>query len=257
MTYLRVLFAEVRKLKRSRITWVLTIIYGLAPLMLGLMMSVLKNPDLGRRMGLLTTKAQLTIGATDWPTYLGMTGFLFAGGMIVISIVVAFVFGREYVEGTAKNMLTLPVGRSTIVAAKLTVCAIWFVGMASVVYVEALLIGQLIDLPGYSPGLLQTNVRLVAKLVFQVLLLSSIAAWITVGTRGYLAPVGISILLLLIGDLFAHTGWGLWVPWSIVLLTSGAGSAVPGPASTVVLIVSFAVGALATYLTFERTDNTQ
>lgn len=153
-----------------------------------------------------------------------------------------------------------PVGRLTIVAAKLTVSAIWFVAMASIVYAEALIVGFLIDLPGYAPGLLHSNAQLAAKLALQVFLISSITAWITVASRGYLAPVGFSILLLLIGDLFAHTGWGVWIPWSIILLTTGAGGPegmVPGAASMGVLVASFAAGILATYLTIESTDNTQ
>ncbi len=260
MIFLRVLGAELLKLKRSRITWVLALVYCFAPLMMGLMMGVLKNPELGRRMGLITAKAQMTVGTADWPTYLMLTAFLFAGGMIVLAIVDAFVFGREYAEGTAKNMLTLPVGRGTFVAAKLLVSALWFLCMAAVVYAEALLVGFLLGLPGFAAELLAANGLLVARLVAQVLLVSSATAWMAVAGRGYLAPVGFAILLFLVGDLFAHTGWGPWIPWSIVLLTAGAGGAeapVPGPLSTAVLVGFFFAGAAATWLTMDRSDNTQ
>jgi ABC-2 type transport system permease protein len=260
MTFPSLLSTELLKLRRTRIPWVLALVYCLAPLMMGLMMAVLKDPELGRRLGLVAAKAQLTIGAADWPTYLQLTGFLFAGGIVVIGVVQAFLFGREYAEGTAKNLLSLPVGRAAIVAAKLVVSAAWFLGMAVLLCAEALVLGLLLDLPGYEPGLLAAGLRRAALLSAQVLLLGSVPAWIAVAARGYLAPLGFSILLLLVGDLFAHTGWGPWIPWSILLLSAGAGgpqAPVPGAASLLVLLGVFAAGFAAAWLHLERVDNTQ
>jgi ABC-type transport system involved in multi-copper enzyme maturation permease subunit len=260
MSFANVLVTEFLKLRRTRIPWVLTLVYCLAPLMMGLMMLVLKNPELGRRLGLVAAKAQLTVGAADWPTYLQLTGFLFAGGIVVMGIVQAFVFGREYAEGTAKNLLTLPVGRAAIVAAKLVVSAAWFLGMAALLCAEAVAVGLWLDLPGFGPALLAEGLRRYALLAGQVLLLGTVPAWIAVAARGYLAPLGFSILLLLIGDLFAHTGWGPWVPWSIPLLYAGMGdpgAPAPGAGSLLVLFCVCAAGFLAAWLQLDRTDNTQ
>jgi ABC-type transport system involved in multi-copper enzyme maturation permease subunit len=258
--FLRVLSSELLKMKRSPITWVLPAVYCLAPWMMGLMMAVLKNPELGRRLGLITAKAQMTVGTADWPTYLMLSTFLFAGGMIVLAIADAFLFGREYAEGTAKNMLTLPVDRASFVAAKLAVSALWFLGMAGAVYAESLLIGVLLRLPGYSAGLLAAQARQAATVALLAFLVSPAIAWIAVASRGYLAPIGVSILLFLLGDLFGHTGWGQWFPWSIVLMAAGAGGngvAAPGAASMAVALAFFFAAAAAAYLTLDRADNTQ
>jgi ABC-2 type transport system permease protein len=260
VTFATVVGTELQKLRRTRIPWVLALIYGLAPLMLGLMMAVLRNPELGRRLGLLTTKAQLTIGVADWRTYLMLTGFLFAGGLIVLSIEQAFLFGREYAEGTAKNMLTLPIPRSAFIAAKLTLSVVWFVAVATALFGEAVAIGFIIGLPGYRPELLAATALQAARLTAQVLLLSTVPAWITIATRGYLAPVGLSILLLLVGDLFSHTGWGPWVPWAIVFLqadAAGPEAPLPGVGSWFVLCVTALAGAVAAWASLDRTDNTQ
>jgi ABC-2 type transport system permease protein len=260
MSFPQTLSTEFLKLKRTRIPWVLTLVYCLAPLMMSLMMAVLKNPELGRRLGLVAAKAQLTVGAADWPTYLQLTGFLLAGGFIVMAIVQAFVFGREYTEGTAKNLLCLPIRRAELVAAKLVVSAVWFLGMAALVYAEALALGRLLGLPGFSAALLAASLRQAVLLAAQVLLLGTVPAWIAVATRGYLAPLGFSILLFLVGDLFAHTGWGPWVPWSILLLSAGAGGAqapVPGIGSYLVLVGVSAAGFAAAWLHLDRADNTQ
>lgn len=260
MMIMKAIKIELLKLKRAPITWVLALVYCIAPLMMGLMMVVLKNPELGRQMGLVTTKAQLMVGKVDWATYLNLTGFIFVGGIMVLAIVNAYLFGREYVEGTAKILLTLPIRREEIVLAKLVVSALWYLSTAILVYAEALLVGTAIGLPGFSRDLLLSNVAVVAQTALMVFLASSVNAWITVATRGYLAPVGIAVLLLLIGDLFAHTGWAPWVPWSIILLSAqGAqgGSPAVGAPSFVIMGAMFLAGSYATYLTIERADNTQ
>ncbi|MCX7030223.1 MAG: ABC transporter permease [Spirochaetes bacterium] len=260
MTFLRVLATELMKLRRTRVPWVLALVYAVTPLMLALMMVVLQDPELARKMGLLAAKAQMTVGYANWPAYLSIASFLFVGGMIVVSIAQAFVFGREYAEGTAKNMLTLPVGRSVIVAAKLTVTALWFLGAGALVYGEAIGLGRLVGLPGWDPELLSRHAFTVGRIAAQVLLLSSVPAWITVAARGYIAPLGFSVLLLLVGDLFAHTGWGPWVPWSIVLLTAGVAgpdAPLPGAASWMVLVAVFVAGSIGTWVSLDRADNTQ
>ena len=50
-----------------------------------------------------------------------------SAGCCCSSFIVAYVFGREYAEGTAKNLLALPVGRHWFVLAKLVVAAVWWV----------------------------------------------------------------------------------------------------------------------------------
>src|SRR3972149_5562899 len=125
MTYLNTLYTEFLKLRRTKITWIIGLLYAFAPLAMSFFMLILMNPELARNMGLITAKAQMTVGTADWPTYLYFVTVMFSAGTLVLGVIEAFVFGREYAQGTAKNMLTLPIGRSVFVAAKLTVDAVW------------------------------------------------------------------------------------------------------------------------------------
>ncbi len=81
------------------------------------------------------------------------------GGLLLLSFIAAFVFGREYSEGTAKNMPALPVGRHWFVLAKLVVAAVWWFLLVATVFVEAILVGAALSLPEFSPGLLAESVR--------------------------------------------------------------------------------------------------
>lgn len=260
MTFFRMVAMEFLKLRRTKITWILALAYGVGPLMLALMMAILRNPELARRMGLLATKAQLMATTADWPTYLHLVLMLFAAGMIVLGIAEAFVFGREYAEGTAKNMLTLPIRRETFVGAKLVVAATWFVLMCVATYAESVVLGFLVGLSGFSAHLLWNNAARAGWLVLEVLLLGSVPAWIAVIGRGYLAPVGFTVFALLLGNLFANTGWGPWFPWSIVFLSAnapGPDAVIPGLGSTLVLLAVFLACAVGAFLSLDRADNTQ
>jgi len=261
MTFLNALSTEFLKLKRTRITWIIGVAFCFAPLAIGFFMLILMHPDLAQNMGLLTTKAQLTIPAADWATYLQFTAIITAVGSFVLGIMEAYIFGREYMQGTAKNLLTLPISRAVFTAAKLIVAAVWYIVVIVVLYLIALIFGLAIGLPGFDPSLVAQNIGLVLKLLVQTLLLGSLPAWMAVLGRGILAPIGFTIFSsLALGQLFSHTGWGVWCPWAIPLITANAGAPdapVAGVGSWIVLVVVFIAGALATFFTLDRADNTQ
>jgi ABC-2 type transport system permease protein len=70
--------------------------------------------------------------------------------MLLLSFIVANAFGREYAEGTAKNLLALPVGRHWIVLAKFAVAATWWLVLVVAVLAEAFVVGLALGLPGFS-----------------------------------------------------------------------------------------------------------
>src|SRR5674476_238014 len=103
---------------------------------------------------LATELLKLRRSKVTWFSLIALSlGPLGIGGMLMLAFIVAFVFGREYADGTAKNLLALPVGRMWFVLAKLVVAAVWWFALVVVVLVEALAIGRVVGLPGFSPGL--------------------------------------------------------------------------------------------------------
>jgi ABC-type transport system involved in multi-copper enzyme maturation permease subunit len=261
MMFFTALGTEFLKLRRTKITWIIALAFCFGPLGIGFFMLILMHPELARNLGLLTAKAQLAIPTADWAAYLKFTAVILGAGSFVLGIMEAFVFGREYQQGTAKNLLTLPIGRGVFVAAKLVVAAAWYLAVACLVYAVALVFGAFIGLPGWSPVLLGENLVLVLTLTVQTLLLGSIPAWIALWGRGILAPIGVTLFTVLgLGQMLAHTGWGAWCPWSIPLLAANAGAQdapIPGAGSWIVLVITFAAGAVACWLTLEKADNTQ
>ena len=177
------------KARRSRVPWGVAIGFSLAPLVMGLFMVILKDPERARTLGLLGAKAQLTAGTADWPTYLNLLGQAVAvGGAVLFAFLTAWVFGREFADKTVRGLLANPTSRSTIVLAKATVVATWGVVTTAWVLALGLVIGGLVDLPGWSSTEgLATVVAIALAAVLTVALQGWAAFFASVG-RGYIAP---------------------------------------------------------------------
>jgi ABC-2 type transport system permease protein len=259
--FLSNLYAEILKLRRSSITWILILAFGFGPIVDTVFMIIIANPDLGRRLGLIAAKAHMVAVAADWTSYLSMIGQMMGiGGVIIVGMIGTFVFGREYTEGTAKNLLTLPMSRASLVAAKFAAATLWYFLIAAWVYGETFLFGVLLGLPGYSAELARSALLQGVRLVAEALLLVTVPAWVAVATKGYLGPLGFTIGMLLLGTVLGATGWGPWFPWAIVPLDSGmAGpeAPLPGLGAKIVLLCTAAAGWILTLRTLERSDNLQ
>ena len=252
---------ELLKLRRSKVTWLTWLAFSIAPLVDGLFMWILKEPDRARALGLLGAKAQVAGRVADWPSFAGalvqMTG---VGGMVLTAVITTYVFGREYADGTAKNLLALPVRRETFVFAKLFVVALWFAVLVAAIFAEGVAIGFALDLPGFSPGLLTGTARDVVFAAAMCCLLVPPVAWIATLGRGYLPSLGFAIMTFVLGNVFAATGWGKWFPYAIVPLSTGiAGPRVSmlEPGSYVVVLLLFAAGVAATVWQVRSGDDTQ
>ena len=256
-----VLRTEFLKLRHSRVPWISLVALALGPLGLALFMWIAAEPARAKSLGLVGTKASLLGLAATWPAFLTMfTEVVGGGGLLLLAFVIAYLFGREYQEGTAKNMLTLPAGRHLFVVAKFTVAAVWWVIIVAAVSLETFAIGFALSLPGFTSSLAVTALLRTLELAGVAFLLSSFVGFMALLGRGYLTPLGFAIGTLALGDIFSHTGWAAWFPWSIESLLSGT----LGPqvatlpvGSLLVLLLTFLLGVAATAAQLRWGDNTQ
>lgn len=255
------LWVETLKVRRSKVPLFTAIGFSITPLVGGLFMIILKDPEAAKQMGLISTKAQLTMGVADWPAFFGLLSQAVAiGGGIVFAIVAAWVFGREFSDRTVKEFLALPTSREAVVTAKLVVIALWTFGLTLLAYGLGLVVGNLVDIPGWSDELLRSaSVDIFGSAILTIALLPFVALLASVG-RGYLPPFGWMILTVVLAQIAAITGWGDWFPWSVPALFSGAAgprTELMGPHSYLVVGVACVIGLSATYLWWRKADQTK
>ena len=251
---------ELLKARRSRLPPLVFLGFSLAPIMAGLFMVIMKDPARARRWGLVSAKAQLVAGAADWETFLGVIAQAVAvGGMLLFALIVAWVFGRELAERTARNLLAVPTSRTATVLAKLLVSAGLCAALTTWVFLLGLAIGAAVGLPGGSPGtILAAAARTGVAALLTISLLTPVAFLAGVG-RGYMAPLGFAILTLFLAQIVAATGWGSWFPWSVAPLLAGlAGPAAAslGPLSYALVLATSAAGLAATLRWWNDADHT-
>jgi ABC-2 type transport system permease protein len=91
----------------------------------------------------------MAYAAIDWPSYMVLYGQIIAlGDFFLLVLAISWVFGREFADGTLKDMLAVPVRRSSILLAKFIVVAIWSALLTLVIFIAGLVMGALIQFPG-------------------------------------------------------------------------------------------------------------
>ncbi len=255
------IWTEMLKARRSKVPLVTAIGFSFAPFAGGFFMIVLKDPELARQVGLISTKAQITAGSADWPSYIGfLCQAVAVGGILLFSIVISWIFGREYSDHTIKDLLALPVSRSGIVFAKYIVFAIWCLALTILIFLIGLVIGAAIGLPqGSFAVIIQGGGTVFITALLTILVIIPIGFFASAG-HGYLAPVGAAILLLVMAQVVATAGWGDFFPWSIPALFAGMGEAAGSSASLtgfLIVLITGIVGMAATFIWWEWADQTR
>jgi ABC-2 type transport system permease protein len=259
--FIAAFWAELLKARRSKVPFFTALGFSVVPLVGGLFMIILKDPEAAKSMGLISAKAQLTAGTAEWSTLFNMLSQATAvGGAIIFAIVTAWVFGREFSDHTAKELLALPTSRETIVAAKFVLIALWTFGLTVLILILGLIVGNNVDIPGWSTELLQSSiVDILGSALLTIVLLPYVALIASAG-RGYMPAFGWMIFTVVLAQIAIITGWGDWFPWSVPALFSGA----VGPRADLLgahgyIIVGFAsvIGLIATFYWWRNADQTK
>jgi len=260
VTAIDVATTEFLKLRRSKITWLTGLAIALGPLVGAAFMWIIAEPERAAQMGLIGQKAQFVGASADWAglfTMLMQTMGIVS--VVLFSVVTAWVFGREYSDGTAKNMLALPVRRAWFPLAKMVVVLVWCALLTTVLVALGFAVGFALRLPGFSASLALAFVRDITLTALLGVVLMPPIAWFAALGKGYMAPLGFALLSLLLGNVVGVTGWAKWFPWSIVPLFAGVAgprAELLAPASVLIVIATGGIGLAATirYITYADND---
>lgn len=244
---------EWLKARRSKMPVLTALGFALLPLAGGFFMFIIRDPDLARSTGIISAKAQISMGTADWQTYLAfLAQGIAVGGVLLFGLISSWLFGREYVDRTLKDLLVLPTARSTIVMSKFTVMALWAGALTLWVCAIALVVGTLMGLPQFSA---QDVARAVGVILFACLLtltlITPIAFFANAG-RGYLPAVGVMFLVSFFAQVLTIAGWGEYFPWAIPALFAQGKQL--ETVSYVIVFLTGILGMAATFIWWEFAD---
>ncbi len=251
--------AELIKVRRAVMLWATVISFLVAALVGAFFMFVLQDPARARSLGLLGTKAQLSGGTADWPGYFALVAQMVAvGGMLLFGMILIWLFGREFADGTVKDLLALPTSRAAVVVAKLVVALVWSLLLTAELVAVSLPLGVMLALPGWSTQVLLHGVGVIVATACLTVILTTTYALAASWGRGYLAAVATLFVTAITAQIVSAVGYGAWFPWAVPSLMSGVAGpdqATPGPAGILSVIIVGVLASTATVLWWQRADH--
>lgn len=252
---------EALKAWRSKTLLLSGLAFAMLPLVGGLFMIIIRDPEMARRLGIISAKAQIVAGSADWPTYLGiLSQGISVGGIMLFGFIGAWAFGREYADHTIKDLLALPTSRSAVVLAKFAAVMIWSAAAMVEIYLIGLGIGAMVGLPPVSDQVFrQASITLAVTGCLTIALITPVAFFASAG-GGYLPALASALIALVLAQIAAATGWGEYFPWSVPALRSGmAGpeAAGLGLASYMIVLLTSLAGMAGTFAWWVLADQTK
>jgi bacitracin transport system permease protein len=197
------LYTEFLKLKRSKMQLISTVGASVVPFMVvfaSYIQMKTENPSPIIKFHELFSNANLyTILVVGVPLY---------------GVVAAYIFNREYMDDTLKNLLTIPVSRVNLILSKLLLLFMWIFILTLVSWALTLILGVLLQFQGLSQSLISES--LLQFLIGGILLfvLSTPIVLITVVLKNYVPTIIFTILVTLINIMTANSEHRGLFPWA-------------------------------------------
>ena len=177
--------------------------------------------------------------------------------ILLFSIIIAYLFGREYNEHTLKTMLTVPISRGKFLASKYIMFLIWILILTVVTSVTTLAFGFIAGLTGFT---VQLFINSLAELLFSnILLFLTFSPFVFLSL--FITNMGPAMIggasLTLVNLLVEGQTWAPYVPWTCpYLISSGeiADYSVGLMTPYIMIMATFLVGIVISYVYFTKKD---
>jgi ABC-2 type transport system permease protein len=191
---------EALKVLRSSVFWIVVVSFAAMPIMLGLV-TYIKTVDAG------------------WEPYLtDLLGSVTALLVIGFSFTACWVFGREYTDKTISELLVKPVSKLYVVLSKFIIIFLWDVLLAFFMFAVVFIMGILIGLSGGTGLLIMNRLLVFMATSLLIMVVSTISALLANVSKGYLAPIGLAFLIVIISNVVMQAGFAAYFPWTIPAL---------------------------------------
>ncbi len=177
--------------------------------------------------------------------------------ILLFSIIISYLFGREYNEHTLKTMLTVPISRGKFLISKYVTFLIWILILTVVTSLSTLAFGFAAGLTGFT---LQLFINSFAELLFANLLLFLtfspfvfISLFITNMVPAMVGGASLNLVSLLVNG----QSWAPYVPWACPYLISSGEIADYGVSLMIpygVILATFIIGLVVSYVYFTKKD---
>ncbi|MCE5173226.1 ABC transporter permease [Paenibacillus profundus] len=177
-------------------------------------------------------------------------------GTLLYGVITAYLFNREYVEDTLKNLLTIPVSKISFIASKLVLLFIWILVLTLVAWGLTFILGWIGQYEGLSAGVLLQSLKqflIGGSLLF---LLSTPTIFVTFLFKNYVPTIIFTAVITMGNVALANREYKALYPWSAVHLIADNGFVPEYPPlySYAAIIATAIIGLIATIVYFKKAD---
>jgi len=225
MNILSLIYCEILKVYKSTVFWVVAIAFTVFP-----WISLIKFSGAAN---------------ISWDFYLSETLKSFTGILTVgFAFTTCWVFGREYTDKTINDLLVKPISKLRIASSKFIVIFLWNTLLTVLMFSVVVLVGVYVGLTGSATTLVLHYFLMFVATSLLMMFVSTISSFLANVTKGYLAPIGLTFLIVLAVNIVENVGLTHYFPWTIpgVFLSEGTLS----PISIFVLAITGITGLVGT-----------
>ena len=165
------------------------------------------DPQLAAKLGSL-------IDPGGWAGYLAAAAQVTAAASLLgYGMVLSWLFGREFADGTITGLFALPVSRPAIAGAKLLVYSLWALTSSALLVLALVVFGVAFGLGAPSIDALPAIGRQFVLAVLTAAIATPVA-WTTTLGRSVLTGVGTTVGILVISEVAIISGAGGWSTFS-------------------------------------------
>jgi ABC-2 type transport system permease protein len=216
---------EIRKVYKTSVFWVVTIAFTILP---GI--SLLKY---------------FNAADVSWALYFTDILHTFTALLVIgFAFTTCWVFGREYTDKTINDLLVKPVSKLSIALSKFIAILLWNSLLTILMFTVVVLIGSYIGLSGGTAALILHYFLMFMAISLLTMFVSTVSSFMANVFKGYLAPIGLIFVIVLLINVVDNLGLNAYIPWTIpgLLLSDG----VLSPISILILAITGTAGFVGT-----------
>jgi ABC-2 type transport system permease protein len=221
MNMVSLVYCEIRKAYKTTVFWVVTAAFTILPCI-----SLFKY---------------FNAANVTWALYLADILKTFTALLVIgFAFTTCWVFGREYTDKTINDLLVKPVSKLSVAVSKFAVIFLWNSLLTILMFMAVVLLGVYFDLDDGTAILVSRYFLMFMATSLLTMFVSTVSSFMANVTKGYLAPIGLIFLIVLIINVVDNLGLSAYIPWTIpgLLITDG----VLRPISILILTITGVIG---------------
>lgn len=137
-------------------------------------------------------------------------------GVPLYGIITAYIYNREYLENTLKNILMIPVSRIKFFIGKFTLLLIWIIILTLISWLLTLIFGLIGGFEGLTTNILLESLKQFLIGGIFLYFLSTPVIFLSIILKNYVSTIVFTLVITMINVLIVKSDYVVLYPWTAI-----------------------------------------